>query len=98
MLVRIVKMTFRQDAIEEFKDFFEKRKERIRGFEGCTHLELWQDAKDQQIFFTYSHWIDETALLHYRNSSFFRDTWQQTKQLFAAKAEAWSVDQLVVLQ
>lgn len=98
MLVRIVKMTFREEEIENFKQFFEERKERIRHFEGCSHLELWQDGNHKQIFFTYSRWIDEAALSHYRNSSFFRDTWQQTKQMFASKAEAWSVDQLHVLQ
>ena len=34
MLVRIVKMTFREDAIEDFKKFFETRKAAIRTFEG----------------------------------------------------------------
>jgi quinol monooxygenase YgiN len=97
MLVRIVKMTFKQDTIEEFKLFFQERKEKIRAFEGCSHLELWQDTNNKNTFFTYSHWTDETALTHYRNSSFFRETWQQTKQMFAAKAEAWSVNQVAVL-
>ena len=97
MLVRIVKMTFKEELIDRFQQFFEERKERIRGFEGCTHLELWQDSTNKNIFFTYSHWQDETALMHYRNSSFFRDTWQQTKQMFAAKADAWSVNPVVVL-
>jgi len=97
MLVRMVKMTFREDTVDAFKEFFEGRKEKIRGFEGCTHLELWQDDIHHTIFFTYSHWTDEAALSHYRNSAFFRETWQQTKQMFAAKAEAWSVSQLVVL-
>lgn len=93
----MVKMTFREEAIDAFKVFFEERKQRIRNFDGCTHLELWQDSNHANIFFTYSHWLDEAALNHYRNSSFFRDTWQQTKQLFSARAEAWSVNQLVVL-
>jgi hypothetical protein len=93
----MVKMTFREDAVEAFKSFFEERKNQIRNFEGCNHLELWQDHNHRNIFFTYSHWHDETALSHYRNSAFFRDTWQQTKQMFSAKAEAWSVNQLVVL-
>lgn len=97
MLVRIVKMTFREDAVEAFKAFFEERKDKIRSFEGCTHLELWQDNNHPNIFFTYSNWRDELALHHYRNSAFFRDTWQQTKQMFSARAEAWSVNQLVVL-
>lgn len=97
MLVRMVKMTFREDATEAFIAFFEARKERIRNFEGCSHLELWQDDHQRNIFFTYSHWRDELSLTHYRNSAFFRDTWQKTKQMFSAKAEAWSVNQLVIM-
>jgi len=97
MLVRIVKMTFKEECIETFKTFFEGRKDSIRAFEGCTHLELWQDRSHINIFFTYSYWINEEALNNYRNSHFFNETWQQTKQMFAAKPEAWSVNQLVIL-
>lgn len=98
MLVRVVKMTFREDAIDTFRQLFESRKQQIRSFEGCTHLELWQDRMHPTIFFTYSHWIDADALDAYRHSSFFADTWQQTKVLFAGKPEAWSVNPLVVLE
>ncbi|HEX8277269.1 MAG TPA: antibiotic biosynthesis monooxygenase [Segetibacter sp.] len=97
MLVRVVKMTFQADAVESFKEFFEERKDKIKSFDGCTHLELWQDGIHANIFFTYSHWTNEAAFVYYRNSAFFRDTWAQTKQMFAAKAEAWSVNKLVVL-
>ena len=97
MLIRIVKMTFRDDVIDDFKAFFDERKEKIRAFNGCTHLELWQDAIHKNIFFTYSLWQNEEALSHYRNSAFFKDTWTHTKLLFAAKAEAYSINQLVVL-
>lgn len=97
MLVRVVKMTFKTDDVETFKEFFEARKEKIRTFEGCTHLELRQDNIHTNIFFTYSHWKNEAALIRYRNSAFFRDTWQQTRQMFAAKAEASSVNQLAIL-
>ncbi len=97
MLIRIVKMTFREDVIYTFKDFFEERKEKIRTFEGCKHLELWQDAVHKNIFFTYSLWNSEQSLMHYRNSAFFKDTWQHTKLLFESKAEAYSIHQLVVM-
>jgi len=97
MLIRMVKMTFRQDCVESFKAFFDARKEKIRNFEGCDHLELWQDQNHSVIFFTYSRWKDEAALSHYRNSAFFRETWLHTKQMFSTKAEAWSVDPLIVL-
>lgn len=98
MLVRVVKMIFREDAVEAFQQLFESRKELIRTFEGCNHLELWRDKTNKNIFFTYSLWQSEEALNNYRQSHFFDDTWFQTKQLFAGKPEAWSVQQMVVMQ
>lgn len=97
MIVRIVKMTFRAEAVADFLALFEERKEQIRGFEGCLHLELWQEAGNECVFFTYSHWTSESALDHYRFSSFFKDTWTRTRALFDQKAEAWSVNQRSVL-
>lgn len=91
MIVRIVQMTFRQECIEEFITLFEARKQTIRSFEGCTHLELWQDSKHPNVFFTYSHWQSEEHLDHYRFSEFFKDTWSRTKALFQDKPQAWSV-------
>ena len=98
MILRIVKMIFRQEEIHSFKVLFEERKDLIRNFEGCTHLELWQDKEKPYIFFTYSWWQSEEALNTYRNSTFFEGTWQLTKQKFAAKPEAWSVNQLHILK
>ncbi len=95
MLIRIVKMTFNPEAVEKFIQLFNDKKNTIRNFPGCTHLELWQDKNQTNIYFTYSHWTDEDALNHYRYSEFFKETWTLTKQLFAAKAEAYSVSQVV---
>ena len=93
MIVRIVQMTFRTDKTDEFVAMFNERKDRIRHFDGCRHLELWQDKKQPEIFFTYSHWDSETALDHYRFSEFFKETWGITKAMFAAPPQAWSVVQ-----
>lgn len=90
-IVRIVRMTFREEEIENFRNFFEGRRDRIRNFPGCRHLELWQDEKERNIFFTYSLWENETMLDHYRFSEFFKDTWSQTKSKFSARAEAWTL-------
>lgn len=98
MIVRIVQMTFRPEEVENFQALFRERKERIRHFEGCTHLELWQDAHNPNIFFTYSNWESETYLDHYRFSDFFKDTWSKTKALFAEKPNAWSVNQKVIVE
>ena len=91
MIVRIVQMTFREDAIKEFSSLFEERKQTIRNFPGCMHLELWQDSTHENVFFTYSIWNSEADLNHYRFSDFFKDTWGRTKALFAEKPNAWSV-------
>jgi len=98
MIIRIVKMVFRPDEIEAFRELFESKKQLIRGFEGCCHLELWQDANDPSVFFTYSHWESEAALDKYRFSALFKEVWSQTKALFATKAAAWSVNRETLVQ
>ncbi len=97
MIVRIVQMTFREDEVTNFLRLFNERKELIRGFSGCTHLELWEDAHAPNIFFTYSHWNSEDDLNHYRFSELFKDTWAKTKALFKDKPQAWSVNQKMVI-
>ena len=92
MIVRIVRMEFREGEVAAFLSLFEERKGLIRNFRGCSHLELWQDANSPNSFFTYSHWDSEEALDHYRFSELFKDTWARTRDLFAAKAQAWSVN------
>lgn len=91
MIVRVVKMVFLPEKVPEFLDLFEARKEKIRGFEGCTYLELWRETGKKNVFFTYSHWDDEIALDHYRASPLFKDTWSLTKALFQEQAAAWSL-------
>jgi quinol monooxygenase YgiN len=91
MILRIVQMTFRQELVTDFTTLFEDRKQTIRSFPGCTHLELWQDSARPNVFFTYSNWDSEADLNHYRFSEFFKDTWGKTKALFADKPQAWSV-------
>lgn len=94
MIIRIVKMIFRDEEVASFQALFEERRSLIRNFEGCTHLELWQDKIHPHIFFTYSWWDSEEQLNNYRNSHFFDDTWTLTKQKFAGKPEAWTVEQV----
>jgi heme-degrading monooxygenase HmoA len=89
-------MTFKEEAIASFLQLFNERKEQIRHFHGCHHLELWQDKHHPQVYFTYSHWENEETLDHYRFSEFFKNTWTLTKQHFAAKPEAYSITQLIV--
>jgi quinol monooxygenase YgiN len=95
MLVRIVKLTLHKEKVSTFLENFESIKQDIRAFEGNLFLELYQDTKNQSVFFTYSYWKDESALENYRKSAFFNEVWTFTKTLFADKPEAWSVNKLV---
>ncbi len=91
MITRIVKMTFNPTRVPEFLVLFEKNKKHIASFEGCKHLELLNDIDYTNIFFTYSIWHDEKYLEDYRTSNLFNTVWSETKILFEAKPEVWTV-------
>lgn len=97
MLIRLVKMTFRPEAIPTFLENFDANKNKIRAFQGCQYLEVWQDQNRADIFFSHSHWDDAQALDAYRKSELFRGIWSKTKVLFAEKAEAWSLNRHTLL-
>ncbi len=90
MLIRIVRMTFRPSKLDSFLHHFEGVSPRIRRFEGCEHLELWQDARFANVCTTYSHWTEAGALERYRHSDLFRTTWAEVKPWFAAAPRAHS--------
>jgi quinol monooxygenase YgiN len=92
MIVRIVKMTFRPEEVATFQELFVGWKPRIRNFPGCEHLELLHSVDDPRVFFTYSHWNGPSDLEAYRISDVFASVWPTVKGLFAAPAEAWTLD------
>lgn len=92
MLVRIVKLTFKQDCIADFLQIYEGHREDIKSFDGFSSIELFKEKSHPQVLFTHSIWVDEAALENYRASAYFRDIWLRTKILFSAKAEAWSLE------
>jgi len=90
VLIRLVRMTFHPDTLDDFLEIFDASAPQIRAFPGCHHLELWQDDRYRNILTTYSHWSDADALNRYRHSDLFKQTWAKTKPLFAASPRAWS--------
>ena len=98
MIIRIVKLTFKENGAEEFLRLFNERKKEIRHYAGCLHLEVWREEGKPHVIFTYSHWESEEALNNYRYSDFLRDTWSQAKPHFAEKAQAWSVTREIVVE
>lgn len=91
MIIRIVKMEFLPEKVEEFQQIFQSSKEKIRNFPGCSHLELLRDKHNSAQFFTYSFWDNEQSLENYRSSDLFTAVWSSTKLLFAQKPLAWSL-------
>ena len=96
-MIRVVKMSFRYEHINDFKELFAERRERIRHFEGCSYLELWQDKDNPGIFYTYSLWDDAHNLEAYRVSDLFQETWMTVKQWFNDAPEAFSANKLIAL-
>lgn len=96
-MIRIVRLHFREEHIDDFKNLFEERKEKIRHFPGCNYLELWQDEHDKAVFYTYSHWNEPNHLDDYRISELFEDTWSTVKKWFAQKPMAFSTNVLAKL-
>lgn len=92
MIIRIVKMTVDPDRLDEFKSTYEKGMDKIRAFEGCTHLELLRED-DSNVFMTYSYWNNHDSLENYRKSGVFKGIWGQVKPMFVAKPLAWSLKQ-----
>lgn len=83
-------LTIRPDGLNAFLEHFDRSAPRIRAFAGCAHLELWQDARFENVVTTCSHWQSAEALERYRRSDLFRTTWAEVKPLFAAAPTAHS--------
>ena len=90
MIIRIVKLTFIQEEVENFINAYNLNKDKIIAFSGCLHLELLNDVNNKQIFFTYSKWEDNEALERYRSSVFFQELWSKVSRIFSDKPLAWT--------
>lgn len=97
MIKRIVKLTIKEEKIDAFKALFLGSKSTILSF-NCSYVECLQAEDAPNTFFTYSHWDSVAELNKYRHSDEFADIWTSTKVLFAAKAEAWSTQEITKLQ
>ena len=91
MIVRIVKMKFKKEKINDFIKFSKEIKPIIKEQTGCLFLDILQDVKDKEIFFTCSHWNNEDDLNNYKETDFFKNVWPKAKEWFAGKPEAWSL-------
>jgi heme oxygenase (mycobilin-producing) len=92
MLVRIVRMYFLPDQVDDFLEMFERTKAAIRNAEGCSHLELFRDIHSPECFVTISNWGRHEDLEAYRQSELFKSTWRRVKPMFSKPAEAFTLE------
>jgi len=95
MIIRIVRMHFTEAGVDEFLEIFNRHKESIRHFPGCTHLQLLTDHDDVNCFTTLSHWHDAASLENYRKSELFGQVWGRVKTLFAERSQAFSLEKYI---
>jgi quinol monooxygenase YgiN len=95
MVTRIVKMTFDEAKVEEFRTMITQNAYLIQACEGCEYLRILQDKDQPNVFFTYSYWESDAHLEMYRKSELFNKIWSFAKAGFISKPEAWST-QLVI--
>ena len=94
MIIRIVKLQFQSEKTQDFLALFDSVVTKVNSFPGCYHMHMVRDIRDPNLFFTYSHWENETALNNYRDSDLFQSIWPTIKPWFSQKAEAWSTEKV----
>ncbi|HRI80271.1 MAG TPA: antibiotic biosynthesis monooxygenase [Cyclobacteriaceae bacterium] len=97
MLIRIVRMHFTEAGVDEFLEIFNRHKDAIRNFPGCSHLQLLKDAEDPLCYTTLSHWSHPDDLEKYRKSELFGSVWGRVKTLFAERSQAFSLERFIEL-
>ena len=96
MITRIVRMEFKPEHVQDFLHQVERVRPRIRAYPGGQALELHRDTRLANVFYTYSLWDNEEALETYRQSELFRSAWGEVKPWFAARPQAFSLQQVML--
>jgi quinol monooxygenase YgiN len=90
-------MHFSEAGVEEFLEIFDRNKEAIRNFHGCTHLQLLKDADDPLSYTTLSYWNSQKNLDLYRQSELLGKVWGRVKTLFSERSQAFSLEKFIEL-
>jgi len=94
MIIRLVKLTIKNEHKEDFEKIFLKYQESIAAQPGCNRVILQKDISGNGVYFTQSEWDSENDLNNYRKSELFGVVWPTVKPWFNNKPEAWSTIKL----
>jgi len=90
-ILRIVRLTFKKEHVNDFKLLFEKIRPQIESFEGCLELQIFRDNELENVFYTLSRWLSATHLEKYRNSDLFKTTWENVSRWFDDKPKGFTL-------
>ena len=87
MIVLSVTIKIKEEKIQEAKEFFSSFVAPSQAEEGCLQYELFQGAKDKQVFHFFEKWRDQKALDKHNEQPFLRQFLDRVEDLLAAPAE-----------
>jgi quinol monooxygenase YgiN len=93
MITRVVRLSFKPEAVDSFLDVMDSFSGSIRNSPGCIELTFFRDTTDPDVFYTISRWEDASDLEAYRNSPLFGSVWKKVKPGFKVPAVAWSLQE-----
>jgi quinol monooxygenase YgiN len=92
MITRIVRLHLHPDTVATFLAQYAESYPHVSTFVGVHALALYRDATDPNVYYTHSQWASLAALEDYRRSPLFKGIWASLKPLFAAPAQAFSLE------
>jgi quinol monooxygenase YgiN len=98
MLIRLVRMWFEPDNVDEFLRLYHAAHPTISSQPGCFGVRLVRQIDDPASFATWSRWESAAALDAYRTGPFFRAFWPQVRALFRVPAEAVSFEEVGITE
>ncbi|MFM9055124.1 MAG: putative quinol monooxygenase [Bacteroidota bacterium] len=94
MITRVVRLSFRPDAVKGFEQTLERFEASIREAPGCLELHVYRDSEDPEVYYTISRWRMAADLDAYRKSELFGKVWKSVKPGFRSPAQAWSLEEI----
>ena len=92
MIVRIVRLTLKQEHLTAFERLFHAHHDAIESQPGCRGVELLTDPAHPSVRATLSRWDAESDLNAYRSSALFGEIWPATKAMFDAPPMVWTYE------
>ncbi|OFX61669.1 MAG: hypothetical protein A2046_04560 [Bacteroidetes bacterium GWA2_30_7] len=93
MIVRIVKMQVNESNKVLFKQTLKDYQPLLKKQKGCMQIDMLNDKKIKDIYYSYTIWDNEENLKKYKNSDFYKELSSKVLPLCEKEPQAWTVDE-----